>query len=57
MLERRGDVLDRFRVRDVPGGRLGVDVLPHGIFDRLLLMGYRATVLTRPRVTSDQRVS
>ena len=34
-----------------PGGRVAVDVLPHNVFDRLLLSGFRAEVWMEPGVT------
>jgi aldehyde dehydrogenase (NAD(P)+) len=41
---------DRLRISRAPGGRSAVHVLPHDIFDRLLLSGYTAEVWTTPGV-------
>ncbi len=48
------DLLAGYRVDTAPGGRLAVQVLPHGIYDTLLLSGFRAEVWTRPGVTQTQ---
>lgn len=48
------DVLAGCSVRPAPGGRLAVDVLPHDLFDRILLSGYRAEVWTLPGTTEEQ---
>jgi acyl-CoA reductase-like NAD-dependent aldehyde dehydrogenase len=37
-----------------PGGRLAVEVLPHGLFDKLLLNGFSARVWTTPGVSHAQ---
>lgn len=44
------DPLSDYPIRPAPAGRTAIEVLPHGIFDRLLLPGYRAAVWTRPGV-------
>ncbi|MEU4559489.1 aldehyde dehydrogenase family protein [Actinoplanes sp. NPDC023936] len=41
---------DGLRISRAPGGRSAVHVLPHDIFDRLLLSGYTAEVWTTPGV-------
>jgi acyl-CoA reductase-like NAD-dependent aldehyde dehydrogenase len=53
-LEAGTDVLDGYEIDTAPGGRLALQVLPHGVFDRLLLNGYRAEVWTAPGVTAEQ---
>jgi len=53
-LERGGSPVDGFTVRPAPGGRSAVQVLPHDVFDRLLLSGYSAEVWSRPGVDADQ---
>ncbi len=50
-LERGEDLLDDFPVREVPGGRVAVKVMPHNLFDKLLLSGYSAEVWMKPGVT------
>ncbi|MGW4351445.1 aldehyde dehydrogenase family protein [Nocardia sp. NPDC004582] len=40
--------LEGFRVSRAPGDRLAVQVLPHNIFDRLLLSGFTAEVWSMP---------
>ncbi|MEO3824799.1 aldehyde dehydrogenase family protein [Actinomadura sp. B10D3] len=47
-------VLTGHDVRQVPGDRLAVRVLPHNTFDRLLLNGFRAEVWTTPGTTEEQ---
>lgn len=42
-----------FRIDDAPGGRAAVQVLPHSVFDRLLLNGYSAQVWTTPGIDAD----
>ena len=46
--------VDGFPIGAAPGGRLSIQVLPHNVFDRLLLNGFSAQVWTRPRVTAEQ---
>src|SRR5664279_2410765 len=50
-LERGDDLLQGFPTRQAPGGRLAIEVLPHGVYDRLLLNGFRAEVWMPPEVT------
>lgn len=50
VLESGGDLLDGFPVRKAPEGRLAVKVLPHSVYDRLLLAGYKAEVWLQPGV-------
>ncbi|WP_329452310.1 aldehyde dehydrogenase family protein [Streptomyces sp. NBC_01724] len=45
------DLLAGYPVGTAPGGRVAVDVLPHTVFDRLLLSGFRAEVWMEPGVT------
>lgn len=45
------DLLAGCPVGTAPGGRLAIDVLPHNVFDRLLLSGFRAEVWMEPGVT------
>jgi acyl-CoA reductase-like NAD-dependent aldehyde dehydrogenase len=47
-LERGDDVLSGFPTRTAPGDRVAVQVLPHTIYDRLLLNGYQAEVWMEP---------
>ena len=54
-LEAGTDVLEGYEIDEAPGDRLALQVLPHGMFDRLLLNGYRAEVWTAPGVTAEQR--
>lgn len=53
-LERGEDPLRGFRTRTTTSGQLAIEVLPHGVFDRLLLSGFRAEVWLRPGVTEAQ---
>ncbi|MBV1855172.1 aldehyde dehydrogenase family protein [Catellatospora tritici] len=53
-LEQGRDLLAGRRVGTAPGGRVAVDVLPHDVFDRLLLSGFRAEVWMEPGVTELQ---
>jgi acyl-CoA reductase-like NAD-dependent aldehyde dehydrogenase len=50
-LERGEAPHEGFATRSAPGGRLAIDVLPHGVYDRLLLNGFRAEVWMRPGVS------
>ncbi|MFD6397309.1 aldehyde dehydrogenase family protein [Nocardia sp. NPDC060249] len=45
--------VDGFEITAAPGNRSAVHVLPHGIFDRLLLNGFTAEVWTKPGVDAD----
>ncbi|MGY2007071.1 aldehyde dehydrogenase family protein [Nocardia gipuzkoensis] len=40
-------------LREAPGGRVAVPILPFGVYDRLLLNGFRGEVWLRPGVDSD----
>ncbi|WP_433677688.1 aldehyde dehydrogenase family protein [Nocardia sp. CA-119907] len=44
-------ILDGYRLGTAPGGRLTVQVLPHGMFDRLLLNGFHAELWSTPGTT------
>ena len=48
------DVLAGYDIESAPGDRLAIRVLPHDVFDRLLLHGFRAEVWTAPGITADQ---
>ena len=48
------DVLAGHRMRGAPGARLAIDVLPHNVFDKLLLNGFSAQVWMQPGVTPEQ---
>ncbi|QYJ05360.1 aldehyde dehydrogenase family protein [Nocardioides panacisoli] len=52
-MERGRGPTDGFDVRDVPGDRVAVEVLPHSTWDRLLLSGFSAEVWCEPGVTED----
>ena len=39
-LERGGSPIDGFAIRQAPGGRVALRVLPHSLFDRLLFSGF-----------------
>ncbi|HWU31235.1 MAG TPA: aldehyde dehydrogenase family protein [Marmoricola sp.] len=43
--------LDGFAFRQVPGNRVATQVMPHSIYDRLLLSGFSAEVWMQPGVT------
>ena len=43
-----------YAIGGAPGERTAIEVLPHGIYDRLLMPGYRASVWTRPGVNVEQ---
>ncbi|MFB6831841.1 aldehyde dehydrogenase family protein [Streptomyces hydrogenans] len=45
--------LDGFPLSPAPGGRVAVRVLPHNVFDRLLLNGYTAHVWSEPGGTAE----
>ncbi|WP_225830126.1 aldehyde dehydrogenase family protein [Streptomyces sp. NK08204] len=53
-LEEGRSPVDGFSVRRAPGGRVAVRVLPHSVWDRLLLNGYSAEVWMRPGITQDR---
>ena len=46
--------LEGLPMRELPNGQLAVQVLPHSIWDRLLLSGVRAEVWMEPDVTRAQ---
>jgi aldehyde dehydrogenase (NAD(P)+) len=54
VLDGGGSPLDGFATSPAPGGRTAIRVLPHGIFDRLLLNGFTAEVWSRPGVGVDE---
>jgi acyl-CoA reductase-like NAD-dependent aldehyde dehydrogenase len=45
--------VEGFHVRSVPGDRVAVRVLPHNLYDHLLLSGFTAEVWMPPGVTED----
>lgn len=49
-LDAGGNPLDGASMRSVAGGRVAIDVLPHTVWDRLLLNGFRAELWARPGV-------
>ncbi|MEV0292003.1 aldehyde dehydrogenase family protein [Nocardia sp. NPDC050710] len=49
-LENGGSPVDGYPMRAAPGGRTAVEVFPHGMFDTLLLNGFRAEVWSRPGI-------
>jgi acyl-CoA reductase-like NAD-dependent aldehyde dehydrogenase len=53
-LDRGTDLLAGYAVKQAPGDRLSIQVLPHNAFDRLLLNGFRAEVWMPPGISSDQ---
>ncbi|MEU7905008.1 aldehyde dehydrogenase family protein [Actinoplanes sp. NPDC049118] len=53
-LEQGRDLLDGFRFGAAPGDRVAVDVLPHHVYDRLLLSGFKAEVWMEPGVTEGE---
>ncbi|MFE3227144.1 aldehyde dehydrogenase family protein [Nocardia sp. NPDC059228] len=52
-LEQGRSPVDGYPIHAAPGGRTAVDVFPHGVFDWLLLNGFRAEVWTRPGVDAE----
>ncbi|AJF63815.1 aldehyde dehydrogenase [Streptomyces vietnamensis] len=46
--------LDGFHLSQAPDDRVAVRVLPHTLFDRLLLNGFTAEVWSKPGVTADR---
>jgi aldehyde dehydrogenase (NAD(P)+) len=50
-LEAGRSPVDGYRFGTAPGGRTTVRVLPHGVYDQLLLSGFRAEVWMPPGVT------
>ncbi|MEU0987872.1 aldehyde dehydrogenase family protein [Streptomyces sp. NPDC005953] len=53
-LEAGGSPVDAFTTRPAPGGRVAVRVLPHSVYDRLLLSGFSAEVWMPPGVTTEE---
>ncbi|WP_406402419.1 aldehyde dehydrogenase family protein [Streptomyces uncialis] len=53
-LEAGRSPVDAFTTRPAPGGRVAVRVLPHSVYDRLLLSGFSADVWMPPGVTTDE---
>ncbi len=51
-LEHGEDPLAGFPTRQAPGGRLAIEVLPHTVYDRLLLNGFHAEVWCQPGTTA-----
>ncbi|WP_351232398.1 aldehyde dehydrogenase family protein [Streptomyces sp. NPDC002133] len=54
LLDQGSDPLAGYGIKTAPGGRTRIEVLPHGIFDKLLLNGFRAEVWTVPGVDEAQ---
>ncbi|MFE3323736.1 aldehyde dehydrogenase family protein [Streptomyces sp. NPDC059176] len=52
-LEEGRSPVDGFTLGRAPGGRVAVRVLPHGIYDRLLLGGFSAEVWMPPGVSAE----
>ncbi|WP_433197891.1 aldehyde dehydrogenase family protein [Nocardia sp. CA-107356] len=52
-LEEGRSPVDGYPMRPAPGGRTAVEVFPHGMFDALLLNGFRAEVWSRPGVDAE----
>lgn len=52
-LEEGRSPVDGFSVRRAPGGRVAVRVLPHSVWDQLLLSGFSAEVWMPPGVTEE----
>ena len=53
-LEADRSPVDGFGIKSAPGGRVSVRVLPHGIFDTLLLNGFTAEVWMPPGVSAQK---
>ncbi|WP_405640198.1 aldehyde dehydrogenase family protein [Streptomyces uncialis] len=53
-LEAGRSPVDAFTTRPAPGGRVAVRVLPHSVYDRLLLSGFSADVWMPPGLTTDE---
>ncbi|MFI5938840.1 aldehyde dehydrogenase family protein [Streptomyces uncialis] len=53
-LEAGRSPVDAFTTQPAPGGRVAVRVLPHSVYDRLLLSGFSADVWMPPGVTTDE---
>jgi aldehyde dehydrogenase (NAD(P)+) len=52
-LEAGKSPVEGFRIAKAPGGRVAVRVLPHDVYDKLLLSGFTADVWMKPGVTAD----
>lgn len=52
-LERGGSPIDGFAIRQAPGGRVALRVLPHSLFDRLLFSGFEVDVWMPPGVEAE----
>ena len=52
-LEKGGSPIDGYRLGSAPGGRVTVEVLPHNVYDRLLLSGFSARVWMKPGVSAE----
>jgi hypothetical protein len=52
-LERGGSPVDGLAIRPAPGGRVALRVLPHSLFDRLLLNGFAVDVWMPPGVDAE----
>lgn len=50
-MEQGENPTEGFEMRRVPGGRVAVDVLPHSVWDKLLLSGFTAEVWNEPGQT------
>jgi aldehyde dehydrogenase (NAD(P)+) len=53
-LERGNSPVDGFPMGTAPGGRVAVNVMPHGVFDHLLLSGFSVQVWMPPGVSAAQ---
>ncbi|RMI30137.1 aldehyde dehydrogenase family protein [Nocardia stercoris] len=52
-LEAGRSPVDGYPIRTAPGGRIAVEVFPHGAYEWLLLNGFRAEVWLRPGIGVD----
>ena len=53
-LEQGRSPVDDYSLAQAPGGRVAVRVMPHGVYDQLLLSGFSAEVWMPPGVTADE---
>jgi acyl-CoA reductase-like NAD-dependent aldehyde dehydrogenase len=53
-LEQGRDLLGGCPIGTAPGDRVAIDVLPHNVFDRLLLSGFGAEVWMQPGITEQE---
>lgn len=53
-LEQGKGTTDGFSVRPVPGDRVALEVLPHSVWDKLLLSGFSAEVWSEPGVSEQE---